>query len=90
MVSDTHVGNVAGRCGSPPDRRHIGQITASRLFPTRFPSPRPFLETLAALEWHPALRLPEYRARRKSAGGAAQARLFPLDAESHEAASHPG
>jgi putative transposase len=64
-----------------PDERHIRAVTEPRLFATRYPSPQPLLDGLTAVEWHPALRLPRYRARLRPTATSEQARLFPLDEE---------
>ncbi len=64
-----------------PDARHFRDVTDPRLFETRYPSPQPFLDALATVEWHPALRLPRYAPRRQRASGADQAPLFLLDDE---------
>ena len=68
-----------------PDVRHIREVTEPRLFPTRHPSPQPWLPELAALDWHSALRLPRYRARPARRGIAAQIPLFPPPGEPQEA-----
>ncbi len=62
-----------------PDERHLRAVSDPRLFETRYPSPQPFLGALAALEWHPALRLPAYRPRRKREVEDVQPQLFLLD-----------
>ncbi len=64
-----------------PDECHLRDVTDPRLFETRYPSPQPFLAALAAVEWHPALRLPRYARRRARAAGAGQEPLFVLDDE---------
>ena len=46
-----------------PDERHISQVTETRLFDTRYPSPQPFLPPLDAVDWRPALRMPHRQAR---------------------------
>ena len=61
------------------DARHFRDVTNPRLFETRYPSPQRFLDTLATVEWRPALRLPRYAARRKRAGAVAQDPLFVLE-----------
>jgi len=62
-----------------PDERHIRALTESHLFPSRFPSPQPFLwDDMGDVEWRVVLRLRPYKSRRKRAPGAAvQEHLFP-------------
>jgi hypothetical protein len=69
-----------------PDDRHIRRIIAPRLFATRYPAPQPFLSALAAVPWQPALRLPQYRARRQRRARATQVPLFSLDNDRQEEA----
>jgi hypothetical protein len=69
------------RVAFAPDGRHIGAIAAPRLCPTRHPSPQPWLPVLAALDGHPALRLPRSRARRRPGTAGGQAPPFALDDE---------
>jgi hypothetical protein len=64
-----------------PDGRHIRDVTDPRPFETRYPSPQPFLDTLAMVAWCPTLRLPRYAPRRKRAPGASQELLFVLEDE---------
>jgi len=54
-----------------PDARHIRAVAEVRLFETRHPSPQPYLDGLAELEWQAALRLPrpDRRPRRPGADG---------------------
>jgi hypothetical protein len=55
--------------GFEPDERHVRAVTEVRLFETRHPSPQPYLEGLAGLEWQAALRMqrPVRRPRRTRA-----------------------
>jgi hypothetical protein len=69
-----------------PDERRIRRVTAPRLFATRYPAPQPFLSTLAAVPWRPALRLPQYRARRQRLTTATHVPLFSLDNDRQEEA----
>jgi transposase len=64
------------RVAYEPDGRRFRAVDEPRLFPTRYPSPQPFLPPLDAVEWHPAQRLAPYRSRRKNAGEGRQERLF--------------
>lgn len=66
------------RIAFEPDERHIRAVTEPQLFATRYPSPQPFIATLAALEWCRALRLPPYQPHRKRRRGGGQAALFSL------------
>jgi hypothetical protein len=59
--------------------RWLREVDELRLFPTRHPSPQPFLPPLDEAAWHPAQRLAPYRARRVTVGGGRQERLFDLD-----------
>ncbi len=61
------------------DERRIREIGAAQLFPTRFPSPQPFLPLLAETEWRTALRLARYRPRRRRHANGNQAPLFAVD-----------
>ena len=61
------------------DGRGLREVDEPRLFPTRYPSPQPFLPPLGEVTWHPARRLAPYRARRASAGEGHQIRLFDPD-----------
>ena len=61
------------------DERRIREIGAAQLFPTRFPSPQPFLPLLAETEWRTALRLTRYRSRRRRHADGNQAPLFAVD-----------
>ena len=61
------------------DERRIREIGAAQLFPTRFPSPQPFLPLLAETEWRTALRLTRYRSRRRRHAHGNQAPLFAVD-----------
>jgi len=63
------------------DERHIRAVRDPRLFATRYPARQPFLPTLDAVAWRPALRLPTYAARRPGPPGLVQVPLFPLDDE---------
>ncbi len=74
------------RVAFAPDGRHIREIAEPRLFPNRHPSPQPRLPVLAVLDWHPALRLPRYRARLARRGGGGQLPLFPSPGELREEA----
>ncbi len=69
------------RVAYAPDDRHIRAVAAPRLFEPRYPSPQPFLEMLAAAEWHPAPRLARYAPRRRRPSGADQVPLFELGDE---------
>lgn len=69
------------RVAYEPDERHLRGVTEPHLFETRYPSPQLFRQPLDRIEWHPALRLPQYRARRKREGHGPQARLFPQEEE---------
>ena len=60
-----------------PDNRHLRQVSAPRLFDTRFTSPQPFLWHCDDVEWHLVLRAPEYARRRKQRGSGIQGRSFP-------------
>ncbi len=64
------------RVAYEPDGRRFRADDEPRLFPTRYPSPQPFLPPLDAVEWHPAQRLAPYRSRRKNSGEGRQERLF--------------
>jgi transposase len=61
------------------DGRRIREVGAAQLFPTRFPSPQPFLPLLAETEWRTALRLARYRSRRRRQAHGNQAPLFAVD-----------
>jgi hypothetical protein len=61
-----------------PDGHRFREVDEPRLFPTRCPSPQPFLPPLDEVEWHPAQRLAPYRPRRTNAGEGRQACLFDL------------
>ncbi len=69
------------RVAYEPDARHIRAVTEPQLFATRHPSPQPWLPRMAALDWHPALRLPRYQARQARRGTIAQIPLFPSAGE---------
>jgi len=61
------------------DERRIRAVAEPQLFATRYPSPQPFIATLATLEWCHALRLPPYQPRRKRRQGGGQVELFSLE-----------
>ena len=63
------------------DERHIRAVRDPRLCATRYPARQPFLPTLDAVAWQPALRLPIYAARRPGPPGLVQVPLFPPDDE---------
>jgi transposase InsO family protein len=66
------------RIAYEPDERRIRAVAEPQLFATSYPSPQPFLDTFAALEWHRALRVPPYQPRRKRRHEGRQVELFPL------------
>ena len=66
------------RISDEPDGRRFRAVDRPRLFPTRYPSPQPFLAPLDAVEWHPAQRLAPYRRRRARTGEGQQERLFDV------------
>jgi len=61
------------------DEHRIRAVSATQLFPTRFPSPQPFLPLLAETEWRTALRLMTYRPHRRRRADGRQAPLFEMD-----------
>lgn len=67
------------RVAFAPDGRHLRRVDEPRLFPTRFPSPQPFLPMLVDTEWHPARQLAPYRPRRRPADDGDQAPLFSVE-----------
>jgi len=61
-----------------PDERHIRALTEPLLFPSRFPSPQPFLWDMNEVEWRVVMRLRPYKQRQKRDQSLAiQERLFP-------------
>jgi hypothetical protein len=58
------------------DGRRLREVDEPRLFPTRYPSPQPFLPPLAEVDWHPARRLAPYRPRRTRRTGGTQEPLW--------------
>ncbi|MDQ3493913.1 MAG: helix-turn-helix domain-containing protein [Chloroflexota bacterium] len=61
------------------DGRLLREVDEPRLFPTRYPSPQPFLPPLDEVEWHPVQRLAPYRLRRANSGEGRQTPLFDPD-----------
>lgn len=60
-----------------PDERHIRQVTEAHLFETRHPSPQPYLDGLAELEWQAARRVPHPDRRpRRTRADSGQLLLF--------------
>ena len=57
--------------------RRIAALTVERIYPSRYPSPQPYLWALDELEWHAVMPLPPYQARRTQGTTVAQARLLP-------------
>jgi len=60
------------------DGRRLRKVDEPRLFPTRYPSPQPFLPPLDEITWYPAQRLVPYRLRRTHSGEGLQTPLFDL------------
>ncbi len=60
-----------------PESRRIAVVTETRIYPSRYPSPQPYLWKLDDLEWHAVMPLPPYAERRHQAGIEEQTRLFP-------------
>ena len=61
------------------DGRRLREVATAQLFPTRFPSPQPFLPLLAETEWRTTRRLVPYRPRRRRHTLGSQAPLFGAD-----------
>jgi hypothetical protein len=67
------------RVAFEPDGRHLRRVDEPRLFPTRYPSPQPFLPALDDTAWHLACRLAPYRPRRRRGNGGHQNPLFAAE-----------
>ncbi len=61
------------------DGHRLRRVDEPRLFPTRYPSPQPFLPALDDTAWHPAGRLAPYRPRRRRGDDGRQVPLFAAE-----------
>lgn len=67
------------RVAFEPNGRHLRRVDEPQLFPTRFPSPQPYLPVLDETVWHPVVQLAPYRPRRQRADRSRQAHLLPAE-----------